>query len=546
MNKLVKSILLVAILLLTYCFGCVSFAYGTGTANAANYTVTYKWADGNGTYQTKSTASVSYGYALNFPAMESYDWFKFDGWYTDSARTTVAPTVFTENKNLTLYGAYVFDVGDGDVNADGLVNTDDITLFRKHVVGGYKMTVVESGKEWETASNGISESTTYFLKRAADVNGDGKANLRDVSEIRMAIVSGYGLGVWKNTDVAGQTISAYTTVYFYNADSWATPHVYSWNGTVSPKAWPGIKMSAVSGQSGWYEAQIPADMSNVIFNDNKVNQTIDLSFNSQKPYYCCGSWNDKFVSTMTVYFYNNVNYDKIYAHHYLDGGVNSTNWPGDEMTPVVGHANWYSVVIPANKQKIIFNQYSDQLPTMDIDHSKPYYYNGEWKETMFSTIYYFNKDGWANPCAHYWITNGAETGWPGVKMAPVSGQPGLFSVDIPWEMQNIIFSDNGSYQSSNLTINRNQPYYNDGWKNYYKVCLQVDGVNYDMAYDTVKNEYILKGINLKVNQTVKVIYFGNECVNYQEDCGFSGTVAKDGAHDFFYKPYDNNIWVTHP
>ena len=100
------------------------------------------------------------------------------------------------NHDITVYGAIVFDIGSGDVNGNGEVNVDDITLYRQWIVGGYEMTVVAAGEEYATASaEDFDASKKYYLARVADINLDSSKDIRDVSITRMSIVGGY---TWDN------------------------------------------------------------------------------------------------------------------------------------------------------------------------------------------------------------------------------------------------------------------------------------------------------------------------------------------------------------
>ena len=60
----------------------------------------------------------------------------------------------------------------GDVNADGEVDAKDITLLRRHIVGGYH----------EPADEAVS-----------DLNRDGFINAKDVSMLRRYLAGGYGV-----------------------------------------------------------------------------------------------------------------------------------------------------------------------------------------------------------------------------------------------------------------------------------------------------------------------------------------------------------------
>lgn len=161
------------------------------------YTITYYFSNnGSTTYPEtpwKVVDDMHYGDTIEYDTFDgdNYAWFIKDAWYSNGARTQVAPTTMP-NESIVVYGSYIFDIGTGDVNGSGTVTTDDITLYRRWIVGGYTMTVVESGNEWATATDSnFNANGVYFLKRVADINVDDSKDIRDVSITRMALVGGY-------------------------------------------------------------------------------------------------------------------------------------------------------------------------------------------------------------------------------------------------------------------------------------------------------------------------------------------------------------------
>ncbi len=164
------------------------------------YTVTFMLSkDGSDDYEVvKEEENAKFGELLtSYYDLAEVIWFRGDVWYAQRERVTKVETVPVGG--VTVYGSYVFDIGNGDVNANGKVNADDITLYRQWIVGGYEMTVVEIGTEWELVhSEGFAETligdnaTKYFIKRVADVNIDTSEDIRDVTTVRMSIVGGYG------------------------------------------------------------------------------------------------------------------------------------------------------------------------------------------------------------------------------------------------------------------------------------------------------------------------------------------------------------------
>ncbi len=123
-------------------------------------------------------------------------WLKLEGYYSDE-QCTVKVTTVANQTNVTIYAKYEPAIGLGDVDGDGNVGNSDIVLYRQYIVGGYKITVVEAGKEYEEASKTLAEGYVRFFAAVANVDGvEGSANdIRDVATLRMAMVQQDGYKV---------------------------------------------------------------------------------------------------------------------------------------------------------------------------------------------------------------------------------------------------------------------------------------------------------------------------------------------------------------
>lgn len=123
-------------------------------------------------------------------------WLKLEGYYGDEQCTTKVTTVANQT-NVTIYAKYELAIGLGDVDGDKNVGNGDIVLYRQYIVGGYKITVVEAGKEYEEASKTLAEGYVRFFAAVANVDGvEGSANdIRDVATLRMAMVEQDGYKV---------------------------------------------------------------------------------------------------------------------------------------------------------------------------------------------------------------------------------------------------------------------------------------------------------------------------------------------------------------
>ena len=92
----------------------------------------------------------------------------------------------------------------------------------------------------------------------------------------------YSNGAWYATDPngGGSTLTVYVQGY---------SHFYAWgDGQTYTNGWPGNTLT--NNGDGWYYGVIPANCSNVIFNNNGANQTADLYTCGPTSYYANGSW----------------------------------------------------------------------------------------------------------------------------------------------------------------------------------------------------------------------------------------------------------------
>ena len=175
--------------------------------------------DANAYQQVGEAQIVTYGDTIEYRPLEESQvaWFKINGWYSNTDRTG-ALLATMPNHDISVYAGYVFDIGTGDVNADGRINANDITIYRQWIVGGYDVIAVQSGDEWATATGDeFDADNRYFLMSVADDNLDLSRDIRDVSITRMAIVRGYSWDIVTDSGVTGEAIVRSAPSYTINA-----------------------------------------------------------------------------------------------------------------------------------------------------------------------------------------------------------------------------------------------------------------------------------------------------------------------------------------
>lgn len=284
---------------------------------------------------------------------------------------------------------------------------------------------------------------------------------------------GNDYAVW--TEGNGDSNGDGMTVYYHN-DSIANPTVYFWNlsGSSATTSWPGEAM--VSDGNGWYSYSFAtAESASLIFSDSGNNQSNDLS-RSGTGWYKDGSWFDENPDgeggsgeDLVLYYFNSDNFTTPTAYFWGNDGQATTSWPGEQMNDE--GKGWFSISISdATETNIIFSD-SGGNQTDDLYRSgNGYYKDGVWtsnlpEEAGGLTVHYRNTTGWNIPTVYFWGNDSsAETSWPGEPMTAEGDGWFVYTIDDASE-SNLIFSDNGAAQTSDLFRDSDGWYENGSWFN---------------------------------------------------------------------------------
>jgi hypothetical protein len=317
----------------------------------------------------------------------------------------------------------------------------------------------------------------------------GEALIDDLEGIYVSL-SG---GPYTSRQLAIDSLSVSSTLYFYNSQGWNEVYAYMFGATGQLLGgWGGTLATQDTEDLDWWMIDIPVDVSNanftIVFHDNQGNQTSDIVMESQTNHYITMN-GDLFASkadaeasivpveTTTIYFYNSNGWNEVYAFAYIEEGTPITlNWPGN-MASQEAETDWWMVEIPVDLETddltIIFNNNNNGLQTSNIliETSTDIYttVNGESFGTKAdaeasivpvetTTIYFYNSNGWNEVYAFAYIEEGMPItlNWPG-NMASQEAETDWWMVEIPVDLETddltIIFNNNNNgLQTSNILI----------------------------------------------------------------------------------------------
>ncbi len=136
------------------------------------------------------------------PVLSDVKYFKVSKWYKAvpdgagylySEISSFTPDVTAEGESgVLLVACMVFDVAEGDLNGDRVVNVEDVIRLRKYIahynLADITISTVDAAWAAVTAETPVGG---YFFPSAVDVDHDGVDGLADAIYVTQALVSGY-------------------------------------------------------------------------------------------------------------------------------------------------------------------------------------------------------------------------------------------------------------------------------------------------------------------------------------------------------------------
>jgi hypothetical protein len=268
-----------------------------------------------------------------------------------------------------------------------------------------------------------------------------------------------GMGEWKTAyDTSTITVSC------YNAGNWEEVYAYCKGDSGPAGVWPGVKM-VDNDHDHIYTASVSADQigKTVLFNNGKMAyQTSDLPITDNGIYKVNNSWRTN--KETTVYFNNADGWNEVSAYWWANG--NEVAWPGTAMTK--DENGLYSITVPAGMTNIIFNNNNNGIQTGNLGIVDGGVYQPDGSCTIPTsnspkTVYFDPQDCPPDTVYAYWWNSSSNNGWPGTEMT-LDESTGLYSVTVPGDMTNIIFTNNKQGEAHTLgeqTIEKDGDVYSD-------------------------------------------------------------------------------------
>lgn len=212
------------------------------------------------------------------------------------------------------------------------------------------------------------------------------------------------------------------------------------------------------------------------------------------------------TDSMTVYYKGQLSNPNIY--YWNTTPIASTvAWPGATMTDIGN--GWYSFTFSGiNCTNIIFNG-NGANQTEDLQRcGDGWYYNGTWydsnpEESQDLTLY-FKSDSFTSPTIYFWNTtpSGLITSWPGESMNVDTDGWYRYTLSNT-SCANLIFSNSGTSQTSDLNRCKNGWYYNNIWYDQNPDALRLGNT---ISEDDISEEKITVFPNPITENSVLQLY----------------------------------------
>ena len=301
------------------------------------------------------------------------------------------------------------------------------------------------------------------------------------------------------SDMYSLTDSGTTHVHAETPGAWGDMYLYYWYDDGRNNGWPGQQMNKTS--AGNYSLDIPGNVPHIIISqkidDQTSIQTVDLTINpGEEVWIDFGDdpqlQNGKYLPTIEYKSRDGIihatvpdGWGDVY-YYCWDAFSNALEeWPGTKLE-AKDSEGYYTFTIPGDITNIIINNGEDgvevtgedgvtslirkQTTDLTISAGKetwitvnntpienttnPEKYTAVATQSLEKVIMHATVPSfWSDAYLYYWNSNGSYTGvnWPGIQMTK-DAETGVYSLEVPADVENIIINDGKFRQTENLTV----------------------------------------------------------------------------------------------
>jgi hypothetical protein len=286
----------------------------------------------------------------------------------------------------------------------------------------------------------------------------GQATINNAEAVYVSLTG----GPYTSRQLAIESLSASTTLYFYNSEGWAEVYAFMFGtaGTLLGE-WGGSLAIQDGEDPDWWMIDVPVDSSTMnymmVFHNNQGDQTVDISINSESMVYVTVDGNvfaskaeaeASMAVTTTIYFYNSNQWGSIYAYAKDHMGNELLGASPGTQALQDGSSDWYFIEVPIDLSQdsmgVVFGDNgANTLAEVTMDDSAYVYLdvNGNlWQSKALAEraissgemtrIHFYNSLGWEEVYAYVADQTMILPNWPGMK-AIQDGDTDWWYIDLP-------------------------------------------------------------------------------------------------------------------
>ncbi len=389
---------------------------------------------------------------------------------------------------------YVLDYGlkteNLDVNGELFKNDDllgtlsgtDAKLMGISNTGGKYMKVSDGTSEYNrldfNAMNLDEHNNIYVNGKDGKADGFYTFNM-NIPETGKEITYNEFTGMYSLTD-SGTTLVHADVPY-----TWEQLYLYYWYDDGTNNTWPGEPMNKTS--HGNFNLSIPGNVPHIIISNGEA-QSVDLTINpGEEVWIDFGDGSNmsdgKLVPSIEYKSRDGIlhtsvpeGWGDVYVYCWDMFSNAIEEWPGTKIE-TVDEDGYYTLTIPGDITNVIINNGDETITdtrkqTEDLtvaagketwikvnetpieNTSAPEKYTAVATQSLESvTMHATVPEFWQDAYLYYWNSNGSYTGvvWPGTQMTK-DEETGVYSLDVPADVENVIISDGTFRQTENLAV----------------------------------------------------------------------------------------------